>query len=510
MRIALAAHKRNGSGRLSARARAAASFALAAATAIMVLLCLLPVSARAVSYTAQEIALVQLINDYRTGNGLDALLVSDLLSDAAGKHSNDMGTFGFFGHATVASSWFPAGSSPGNRMVACGYPEYVPWGENVAAGYPGAVEVFTAWKNSDTHNRNMLAATWRVIGVGVESVGGSEYGSYWTTDFGASVDGTAHLPGEPAPTDTTAPIVLITAPVAGSDVAGLVNVRASASDNLGVTKVDLLVNGTLLASDAESPYAFVWDSAGLTPGVYELKAEAHDAAGNIGETLVLIHVSRAPPSSTTTTTELPSVTTTTAPTGTTTTTSLPTAPTFPDVPATHQFYQPISSLAAAAVVCGKGDGLFHPDDYLTRAQFAKIIVLALGRHTDEVEHPSVPTFADVPYAGNAYPFDYVEEAAELGIIRGYGDGTFRPQQTITRLQVALMLVRAAEGALPVPPSGYACPYSDVPYGSRETIRTAAYSGILTSKNPTTFAPYARAVRGEAAKMVYELSKVLED
>lgn len=81
------------------------------------------------------------------------------------------------------------------------------------------------------------------------------------------------------PTDTQAPSVAITSPVSGA-VQGLVPVNVSASDNVGVTRVELWVNGALYATDPSSPYAFSWDTGSLVSGTYTLKAIAYDAAGN--------------------------------------------------------------------------------------------------------------------------------------------------------------------------------------------------------------------------------------
>lgn len=80
--------------------------------------------------------------------------------------------------------------------------------------------------------------------------------------------------------DTSAPAVSITSPGSGSIVKGLVSVSASASDNVSVSRVDLHVNGTLVASDISSPYAFTWDSTSLPDGAATLTAYAYDAAGN--------------------------------------------------------------------------------------------------------------------------------------------------------------------------------------------------------------------------------------
>jgi thermitase len=65
-------------------------------------------------------------------------------------------------------------------------------------------------------------------------------------------------------------------------VSGLVAVDVSATDNTGVTRVDLLVNGNKVASDSSAPFAFSWDSTQALNGTVELKAVAVDAAGNVG------------------------------------------------------------------------------------------------------------------------------------------------------------------------------------------------------------------------------------
>jgi subtilisin family serine protease len=83
-------------------------------------------------------------------------------------------------------------------------------------------------------------------------------------------------------TDTTSPTASITSPIASSTVSGLVPINVSATDNIGVTRVDLLVNGALYATDTTAPYAFSWDTSALPDGSNTLQATAYDAAGNQG------------------------------------------------------------------------------------------------------------------------------------------------------------------------------------------------------------------------------------
>jgi hypothetical protein len=80
--------------------------------------------------------------------------------------------------------------------------------------------------------------------------------------------------------DTTAPTVSITSPTAGQTVSGTVSITASASDNVGVTRLDYLVDGAMVATFTPAVLTFAWDTTPLTNGAHSLTARARDAAGN--------------------------------------------------------------------------------------------------------------------------------------------------------------------------------------------------------------------------------------
>jgi hypothetical protein len=82
--------------------------------------------------------------------------------------------------------------------------------------------------------------------------------------------------------DMQAPSVAISAPTGYSSVSGLVAVNATAADNVGVARVELRVNGSLVATDGTAPFAFSWDSTKVANGMASLTATAYDAAGNAG------------------------------------------------------------------------------------------------------------------------------------------------------------------------------------------------------------------------------------
>jgi hypothetical protein len=84
----------------------------------------------------------------------------------------------------------------------------------------------------------------------------------------------------PPPPDTTAPSVSITAPAGGATVSGTTTISANASDNVGVTRVEFLVDGVLLSSDTSSPYSASWNTTTATNASHTLTARAFDAANN--------------------------------------------------------------------------------------------------------------------------------------------------------------------------------------------------------------------------------------
>ena len=174
---------------------------LGVAAALVLFLTLLASSASALEYEPKELDFLALINQYREDEGLDALLLCDALSDASEKHASDMAKFSFFDHSTVRSDFFPAGSTPWDRIRMCGYDYYTNMGENIAAGQMTAQTVFEAWKASPSHDANMLNTTYRVIGIGL--VRGGPYGYYWATDFGGYEDATSHPAGSEPPSTTT-------------------------------------------------------------------------------------------------------------------------------------------------------------------------------------------------------------------------------------------------------------------------------------------------------------------
>ena len=82
--------------------------------------------------------------------------------------------------------------------------------------------------------------------------------------------------------DTTPPSIIITSPADGSAVPGLVSVSVSATDNVGVIRVELYVDGSLYGSSTKSPFTIKWNTRRISRGMHVLETKAYDGAGNIG------------------------------------------------------------------------------------------------------------------------------------------------------------------------------------------------------------------------------------
>ena len=90
--------------------------------------------------------------------------------------------------------------------------------------------------------------------------------------------------------DNIAPTVAITNPANGATVARKSNVTitATASDNVGVTRVEFFVNGALQCTDTTAPYSCIWHVPDAMNKTYQLQARGFDQAGNIGTSTVQV------------------------------------------------------------------------------------------------------------------------------------------------------------------------------------------------------------------------------
>jgi len=107
----------------------------------------------------------------------------------------------------------------------------------------------------------------------------------------------------------------------------------------------------------------------------------------------------------------------------------------------HEREAAIDRLYGLGLIDGFGDGTFRPDESITRAQIAKLIVYAMGLKDAADMLAGVPVgFSDVP--ANHWASGYISVAASQGIVLGYPDGTFKPEQNVTYAEILTMILRA--------------------------------------------------------------------
>jgi S-layer homology domain len=170
---------------------------------------------------------------------------------------------------------------------------------------------------------------------------------------------------------------------------------------------------------------------------------------------------------------------------------------FTDVGLDYWAYSYISQLACSGVISGYSDGTFRPKDPTTRAQLTKMIVLTEGW---PLANPDQPTFVDVD--GSHLFYRYVETAYAHGIIHGYDGGLFKPDDYVTRAEVAKMLVLARGWDLTVGTPDVLC---DVPtsHWAWTYVQVAIQQGAFTGYANGCFLPDAFATRAQLAKVIVQ-------
>ncbi len=184
----------------------------------------------------------------------------------------------------------------------CGDPIYADKGDHA---YPYVYYVWAydvddliAVKNGTKNPWDLVPRTWELnvpVGGWNWNISGAAYDSstqriYLLTDRGESplpVINVLQL-NISATADTVAPVVSVTSPASNASVSGTTSITATATDNVGVSKVEFYVNGTLQSTDTATPYIYSWDTSTLAAGTYSLMTKAYDFAGNVGQSAAVL------------------------------------------------------------------------------------------------------------------------------------------------------------------------------------------------------------------------------
>ena len=176
------------------------------------------------------------------------------------------------------------------------------------------------------------------------------------------------------------------------------------------------------------------------------------------------------------------------------TVTVKTANAFKDVNTNDWFYDDVMAAASAGIVKGQGDGIFAPKASVTRRDFAIMLCRVLGV---DVEGTAVSPFVDV----NEYDYGIVAIAycAAHGIVNGYEDTTFQPNKTITRQEAAKM-ISAAMGVSNISDELYTDDAKIADWAS-DYVYMAKAAGLMKGDTDGSFRPNDQITRAEAATIM---------
>lgn len=184
--------------------------------------------------------------------------------------------------------------------------------------------------------------------------------------------------------------------------------------------------------------------------------------------------------------------------------------TFQDVPSSHWAAKTIRAMTAKQLVQGTTGNRFEPNRAVTRAEFVSL----LDRLLQLPDAGSAPSFSDV--ADGAWYAEAVTKALENGLISGSGSNRFEPQRTLSREEMAAMLVRAYEfrsgTTFDAGKTNYISTFNDkedMSSWALPFINGALHYGLMKGRSASHFNPAQSITRAEMAQAVYNLSQLLD-
>ncbi|MEC0090706.1 InlB B-repeat-containing protein [Paenibacillus macquariensis] len=168
------------------------------------------------------------------------------------------------------------------------------------------------------------------------------------------------------------------------------------------------------------------------------------------------------------------------------------AVTFKDVPASAPNARAIELAAKLGIIKGNTDGSFHANATITRAEFATMLVRALGLTSE-----GTSSFKDTK---GHWAADTIVTLQASGIINGYVDGTFKPNQTITRAEIVAMLSKVMNTTLVKNDK-----FNDISGNWAEAeIATLSDMGIVKGSTDGSFKPNSNATRADSLVMILRM------
>ena len=173
---------------------------------------------------------------------------------------------------------------------------------------------------------------------------------------------------------------------------------------------------------------------------------------------------------------------------------------FSDVAGDAWYYDAVRYASENGLMGGYGNGMFGPNDNLSRAQFAQILFNKEGRPVVNY----LLRYNDV--ADGAWYTEAIRWATSRGIVGGYGNGMFGPNDNITREQLAVMLWRYAGSPAATDKELHFTDADQASGFALDALRWAVEKGIINGYGNGQLAPQGLATRGQVAQMLMNFLK----
>jgi len=165
----------------------------------------------------------------------------------------------------------------------------------------------------------------------------------------------------------------------------------------------------------------------------------------------------------------------------------------------HWAEEKIKQAVSSGIVGGYPDGTFAPDKTVTREEFAVMLMNTLKPQGAG----AALTFTDTAKIG-AWAQKAVAQAVQAGLIKGYEDGTFRPDAVLTRAEMAAMLAKALGQSNAVNTATGFADDKDIPVWAKGAAEAMKKLGIMQGKGDNQFAPGDPATRAEAVMVLLHM------
>ena len=166
----------------------------------------------------------------------------------------------------------------------------------------------------------------------------------------------------------------------------------------------------------------------------------------------------------------------------------------------HWAHDRIMALLQSNLITGYPDGTIQPENEITRAEAASLVVSALGLDNYQLKSQVSPYKDQLPI----WAQKSILTLTEKKLMNGYLDGTFRPDQKITRAEMCVVLLKAFPKTTP---AGFSLSFTDaddIPDWARPFIEAAVSNQVVSGYPENTFRPGSNIKRAEAFSIIYWL------